>query len=514
MISSTASAPTFDASVWFRLPPKSSVAAFAEAQVRLFRHDESFQDYFQPLQLYFGQNGATTKLSRSFSERLLSASLAAGHGIARTFGRRKLKVDVLLCPMPYFLRRTENQLLLRMIAGLAKTNATVLCLLPESAPIRGEIESWLKAEKRWGQVTLMDLEKVSHPLLTRLSAKVARSRGRAIFGEVVDILQPLGLAPGQAAMQAFIDRAVFAEAWRNIEDQVDFDALVSRCHWQQLCSPVCRTARQRGKAAITFQQGVVGHTLDVPVTTSKYVTFGNSSARFLAAMNQSFYRAVGATAPPVEYSPGGCLFDKVLALPDQFSKRTLLIFDEPVGAHDFYGITSQREALFVLVEKLLGSSPLLRLIVRPHPYWDTVGLEGWKDIIRKHPDRAELSHAAWTLEDDLQRSSVVVGISSGALTVAAASGLPTFFLVTEPGYVTEDLACFRPGQFVGPDLALHEIARVVNDADAFAEARATALRNARDYYADGRNLELNAGFFERLLRAEPSKVVASATANT
>jgi hypothetical protein len=166
--------------------------------------------------------------------------------------------------------------------------------------------------------------------------------------------------------------------------------------------------------------------------------------------------------------------------------------------------------LFRLAEKLLDSAPSLRLIVRPHPYWDTVGLEGWKDIIRQHPHRAQLSHAAWTLEDDLQRSSVVAGISSGALTVAAASGLPTFFIITEPGYVTEDLACFRPGQFVGPDQALLEITRVVNDAAAFAEARATALRNAQEYYAGGTNLDLSAAFFERLLQGEPPQAVAAA----
>lgn len=35
------------------------------------------------------------------------------------------------------------------------------------------------------------------------------------------------------------------------------------------------------------------------------------------------------------------------------------------------------------------------------------------------------------------------------------------------------------------------------------QARMQALRNAREYYASGTNLELSAAFFERLLRCQP-----------
>ena len=107
--------------------------------------------------------------------------------------------------------------------------------------------------------------------------------------------------------------------------------MVARCHWHPLCSPVCRTARQRGKPVITFQQGVIGHTLDVPVTASKYVAFGQSSASFLARMNRRFFQAAGMPEPPVEYVNGGCLFDTVIALPDQFAHQTLLMVDVPTG---------------------------------------------------------------------------------------------------------------------------------------------------------------------------------------
>jgi hypothetical protein len=93
----------------------------------------------------------------------------------------------------------------------------------------------------------------------------------------------------------------------------------------------------------------------------------------------------------------------------------------------------------------------------------------------------------------------VLGIFSGVLTVAAASGLPTFFITTQPGYATEDLACFHPSQTLPPEDAFVKISRVLTDSQAYAEAREASLRCAREYYHNGSQLELNAAFFERLL---------------
>jgi hypothetical protein len=127
-----------------------------------------------------------------------------------------------------------------------------------------------------------------------------------------------------------------------------------------------------------------------------------------------------------------------------------------------------------------------------------------KHLIRQHPERCELSHPSWSLDDDLQRSSVVAGIFSGVLTVASACGLPSIFLQTEDGFVTADLACFSKGQTFRPDAAFSEICKILTDRKAYAEARSYALRNAREYYAGGTNLELNGALFERLLRPEPA----------
>jgi hypothetical protein len=89
--------------------------------------------------------------------------------------------------------------------------------------------------------------------------------------------------------------------------------------------------------------------------------------------------------------------------------------------------------------------------------------------------------------------------------VAAACGLPTFFL--EPDcYTTRDLACFSEQTFPSED-ALREITRVLSDPGAYAVARHAAFRNAREYYTNGSNLELDASFFQRLLHSGTSQIL-------
>ena len=68
--------------------------------------------------------------------------------------------------------------------------------------------------------------------------------------------------------------------------------------------------------------------------------------------------------------------------------------------------------------------------------------------------------------------------------------------------MTEDLACFSNGQTLLPEDALREIGKILTDRRAYADARETALDNARAYYANGTNMDFSATFFERLLQNE------------
>ena len=85
----------------------------------------------------------------------------------------------------------------------------------------------------------------------------------------------------------------------------------------------------------------------------------------------------------------------------------------PDGQGDFYGFETQCQALLQLAERLLAAGPpLRRLVIRPHPFWNNLNLESCQRLVREHPTRCELSHPAWSLEDDLRRSSVVAGFAA------------------------------------------------------------------------------------------------------
>lgn len=469
-------------------------------QVHLYREDASLQDYFLALDLdlFFGAgsvpNGQTSMNS------IVAWSLHAADKASRIRKPRRIKTDVLFCPMAYFGRNTENRLVARTLLGLAHTDAEILCLLPGHPPFQRELELELEAAGRSKQVTFLDPE-VSFNRVEAQTRKVAtRVRARAAFEKTVEILEPHGLSPTRSALAEFVKAANYVELWERLAPFIDFEAIVARCHWNNLCSPVCRTGMQRGKPVITFQQGVVDHTMDVPITASKFVAFGASSASVLAEANRRFFSAVGLPQPPVNYISGGCLFDTVLPLPNQFSLQTVLLIDSQCEAGNPWGAEEQTLALMQLAEKLLAADvPLRRLVIRPHPHWSNFDLEACLKLVRAHRDVCELSHPAWSLADDLRRSSVVIGIWSGVLTVASACGLPTVFVQTEQGFSTRDLECFSPAQTLFPDAAFCEVSRLLADPLSYAEARKVALHNAKGYYAGGTNAALDGPFFADLL---------------
>jgi hypothetical protein len=484
--------------------PDNKIAAFAQVQTLLYRHDETLQDYFQPLQMDLLTSDRARLSSQRSATQILTSSFRLVDKARISGTRRKIKVDVLICPNQYFGRETETQFFIRSVLGVAETGATILCLIPSDARCRTELLQRLEATGRAGQVEFLDPAFVENRVERRLRWKVAQVRGRAAFNEVVGILGPHGLSVGEEVKREFDRRAYAIEAWERLEPWIEFDVAIVRCHWFEFASSICRTARQRGKLSITFQQGVIGHSLDVPVTASKFVAFGRCSSFFLARANRRFFESVGASEPPVEYVDGGCLVDKILGLPDQFDNQTLLMVDVPTAQSNFYGVDAQGSALLRLADRLLSADlPLRRVVVRPHPFWNDLDFEACKRLAREHPNRCEISHPAWSLEDDLRRSSAVVGIFSGVLTVASASGLPTIFLQTEGGYTTGDLECFSPSQTLLPDVAFCRLSGILTNHDEYATAREEALRNASMYYKDGKALDTNGEFFARLFRSEP-----------
>lgn len=484
--------------------PGRQIADFFKAQTLLYRHDPSLQDYFMELQLAKFTGTPVCSHELPPPRRLFASAIRGADKVSRFRSREVLKCDVIICPNQHFGRQTETRFFIRTVLGVAQTGAKILCLLPNDAPCRKELYDRLEADGRAGQVEFLDPANSSNQIEARLRKRVARARGREAFAETVRILEPFGLSPRRDVIFNFERRAYAIDAWERLATWIDFDAAIVRCHWFAVSSSICRTAMKRAKPVMTFQQGVICDTLDVPITAAKYVTFGQPSARFMARANRAFFDAARKPELPVEYVNGGCLIDTIIDLPDQFDRQSLLMVDVPTPQRDFYGVECQSSALLELAERLLAADlPLRRIVIRPHPFWSDLDFEACRRLIREHPMRCELSHPAWSLEDDLRRSSIAIGIFSGVLTVASACGLPTYFLQTEQGFSSGDLECFSPGQTLLSDATFSEIARILSDRKAYAAARALALRNAREYYTKGANLNLDAAFFERHLLGNP-----------
>ena len=487
--------------------PQDNLARLAEMQVHLYRQDVSLQDYFYALDIdVFGRprgQGSPQPSINSFKAFPLRALDKAARVVK---SRRRIKTDILFSPTLYFGRKTEVRFLTRTLIGLASTGAEILCLLPLYSPTHLELERELTTAGLHKQVTFLDPETPLNSLEMRTRPLAAELRGRVAHAKAVEILEPHGLSPTHWSLGDFEKTAQYVEAWERLAPLIEFDAVVARCHWYDLSSPICRTGLQRNKPVITFQQGVVDHTLDVPITASKFVAFGASSASVLAESNRRFFDAVGSPERPVDFICAGSLFDVLPPLPDQFDVRSLLLIDSHSVSRDPWGTGKEVEALLQLAEKILSARlPMNRLVIRPHPHWHSHDLGACLQLVREHRDVCELSHPAWSLEDDLHRASVVIGIASGVLTVASASGLPTIFLRTEGGFRIRDLECFSPAQTLMPDAAFHEVSRLLADREAYAEARQVAMHNASEYYANGANANLDGAFFTGLLNNQPRK---------
>jgi len=485
--------------------PQDNIKRFAEMQVHLFRNDVSLQDYFHALDADTFVGPRSVPGGRVSINPFLAWSFLAVDKATQIFKPRKIKTDVLFSPTPYFGRKTEVRFLTRTLLGLADTGAEILCLLPGYAPFRMDLESQLTAAGRRKQVTFLDPAMSFHPLERRMCSVAGRLRGRAAFEKVVQILEPHGLSPSRAALGDFERAAQYAEMWERLAPYIEFNSVVARCHWYDLCSAVCRTGMERGKPVVTFQQGVVGNTLDVPIVASKFVAFGAPSSTVLAEANQRFYQAIGSPEPPIQYFNSGSLFDTISPLPDQFSLQTVLLIEMESTPGDPWGTDGEVQALLQLAKKLLAAKlPMRRLLIRPHPHWSDLDLGACLELVREHRDVCELSHPIWPLEEDLRRSSIAIGIWSGALTVASASGLPTIFLRTPQGFETLDLACFSPEQTLSPDEAFRAVSKLLVDPQSYAEARKVALHNSSEYYASGANAALDGPFFTSVLSdAEP-----------
>lgn len=492
----------------FHFPPEARAPAFARAQVLLARN--------APELLY--QAMGIQKTLRRDTEREAGAPAASAAPDApprRFLGRalrhldaaapawRRYDVDVLLCGTWAWNRQQEHRMWERLLRTLLRRGTSVLCLTPRAGKLHERLRSLQEEHAR--RVAFLDPRIGRGRLRDRPSHLRAREAARHELQEAQRVLSAQDVYLAEGAHASFLWNAARRLDWQRWAPRIAFEVALVRCPWLPLCNAVTRTARRRGRRLVTFQQGVVSHSIDVPTRADTYVCFGRSSQRVLERMDRAFAEAAGDDATEraeggTQYVRAGSFFDPVVRVDGGFAQHTVLVFDQTVGwAMRYYGLQAQQDALQRLVRRLLAESDALdRLVVRLHPARPQSSAGAWQNLAEAFPERLVLSGRERPIVDDLRRASVALGLFSGALATAAACGLPTCFLTTPGGFYTPDLDCFA--ERFGEENELFEtIQALLRDREAYRRAQEACLERARDYYESGTACSFDEALVERIL---------------
>jgi hypothetical protein len=413
--------------------------------------------------------------------------------------RSTYRADVLLCPIWVWERPQEIDLLADLFTGLLGTGRSVLILLHRGTTtyerLRRETKAW-GAEDR---VTLLDPRGTLGRLHDRLHLEGVIDETRAAAEQLCATLQPTGLTIDADAHESLAWTTRCRTLWARWAPHLQFNAAIVRCHWLPLCSDVAQTAHARGVPVTTLQQGVVSHTMDVPVRADRYVCFGEASRSALSALDRDFADAVDRPVQCTEYVPAGSLIDPIETPPPAFGTHTLLVVGQFTDwATDYYGLHDQKADLLDVLHRLLASGTELREVrVRPHPAATTHTT--WAPLRADFPERVTLSDGhERPIADDLRDASAAIGLFSGALATAAAWGRPTFFLKPPGGFRTPDRAPFAGLAGTGGTL-LERIQEVLQSRSAYRRQAQAARAAAANYYQGGEAAALTPSFVDGLL---------------
>lgn len=486
------------ASANFNFPNRGVAEAFAKAQVVLYQASPRFQHYFYSIQKHVSFDTSVSTETPVSSWTPTATLTRAAQSLTKLVPKQHYQVDVLVCGIWLWARRQEDGLTVRLLQKLLEQGASVLCLLHEgtSDGIRQQLRA--VGPEALDRLHFLDPAGRIGRLDARFQLGMARQKAYEDFDLVQQLLAPHNIQIEASALPEFEWAAARLIEWAAWAPFIKFETALVRCHWLPLCSAVAHTALARQKKVVTLQQGVVGHSLDVPILAHQYLCFGSSSKRMLSEMESAFAEATGGSSICKDYVPVGSLFDPILDLSNNFSQRTVLVLDQSTRwANHLYGLEEQTAALVRLVTLLCTATKGLRqVVVRPHPA--SIDSQQWQDLAAQFPERCEISPTSQSLADDLGRASIAVSLFSGASVIAAASGLPSFFLKTANGYHTRDLACCDD-QFLDVELLRHTIEQLCTDAETYRTWQYRCRQNASAYYAKNQVCQFEPELMQKIL---------------
>jgi hypothetical protein len=218
--------------------PGNRVAAFSQMQQHLYRH-VSPQDYFLPLQS--GTSPRIDSHSQHASGRFAAFAIHGADKVSQRRPYRKIKTDVLFALCRILAGKPKINFLSAVFPGSRKPMPKFfVCCRPVPVAGKNQMFNW---HLQGGVARFRSLIRQSpfRSMEIRLQSIVSRMRGRGAFKEAVQVLEPHGLSPGLEAEARFERTAYFLEARKHLPPWVEFDSVVARCNWEELCSPVSRT---------------------------------------------------------------------------------------------------------------------------------------------------------------------------------------------------------------------------------------------------------------------------------
>ncbi|ACK64148.1 hypothetical protein PCC8801_0041 [Rippkaea orientalis PCC 8801] len=482
----------------FHFPKQGEQEAFVLSQELLGQIDTRFNYYFQNLifQVEFSKLAQPEhNFLNSLNGNLLLKAIISVIDKQQP-QNKKNKFDFLVNPFGATLvRNAEKKLLYNILEMLLDNNFKIGLICLEQQMLKITKKNFIN-HKNSQNLSFINphqkLENYPREIIQNLSLIIAKLD----YQYIVHLLreQNIRVKFSSRTLQTKIETML---AWFWVANQIEFETAILRVEWEPYSFLIKETARKRGKKTIAFQHGVISHTLDIPVTVNRFLTFGKQSAQFLQELNQEFAKTTGQTNLCTDFQACGAMIDDIEIQVNNFNKKTVLIVDQSVQrSMSFYGTESQIKVLEILLEKLLMQEEINKVIIRPHPEANISDF--WVSCKHSYPDKFELSHPKFKLDMDIKRSSVAIGLFSGALAIAAASGLPTYWLKTPNGYYTRDLSCFDPFA-LSEEVILEDIITILSSQTLYLERRKAILELSQLYYKDNKKINFDENLLKLLI---------------
>jgi hypothetical protein len=394
----------------------------------------------------------------------------------------------------------------RIVTGIINRGLSVIYLVVSDTAEHMAINVFSEQHQFSGQLECLDPWRVSGAVDGFIRNMESYYRAWQTFRDIEAAL-PEKLYIWPQAFPLMLEGAKSILAWELISRQIRYDALVVRNHfYPALSAAAAIDSVAKGKLVVTLQHGAVADLHShFPIGAHRIVCFGESSRQVLNTYDQRFAEAAGRPTICKDFLLGGSLFDAIKLYPNGSAHKTLLVLDQcAIKTEEHYGVQREFDCFFNTVRQiLLHSSSVKRVIIRLHP--TNRKARTWEKLKEEFPDRVELSLPQYSLDFDLSRSSIVLGIFSTGLPTTAACGLPTLLLWEKDWFYTPDLAAFAPHAYIAPDQAVGYIDRLLSDDSAYAEAREFALQAGGEFYHRRRQCDFGPELIDEMIAPLPNK---------